>query len=296
MEIYRHSGTVPIGGAILTGVVGLVTALVCGVIYTFAVAYIPFIYLNFLFTLGFGAAIGCAVSWGSTAGKIRNTFLVTAIAWVCALLGIYTEWGVTPIALVGWNEIGLFGFDPLAMFAFMQFLYQEGSWGISGDQNLTGIPLLCVWLIEAGVVIGMTHVMSRVNVGIPFCEQCDQWTTPEEGVRLFQGTGDEPQWASVQSGNVEVLNDMTLLNTFARTAVRLDLATCPVCKDSAFLTIQAASYEIDKDGDLKESLTPIATNLTLGPGQAEVVLNSGREPPEVHDHDDDLPSDEDLTS
>ena len=58
MEVYKHSGAVPLGGALLTTFASLIATILFGVVYTYAVVWIPFIYITVLLTLALGFLIG----------------------------------------------------------------------------------------------------------------------------------------------------------------------------------------------------------------------------------------------
>ncbi len=69
---YEHSGVIGMFGPILMILFGLAGAVAGGAIYGYLIFYIPFIYLNFFITLGFGALVGYLVGMGAKIGKIRN--------------------------------------------------------------------------------------------------------------------------------------------------------------------------------------------------------------------------------
>ena len=59
-SFYRPSGRVDLIRGVLALNAGILLVFVLALIYSYAVRYIPFIYLNALFTLGFAAVIGLA--------------------------------------------------------------------------------------------------------------------------------------------------------------------------------------------------------------------------------------------
>ena len=58
---YRHSGAIGLMGPVYMIIFGTVGTLVLGIIYGYAIFYIPYIAHNFLITLGFGALVGFIV-------------------------------------------------------------------------------------------------------------------------------------------------------------------------------------------------------------------------------------------
>lgn len=276
METYRHSGVVPLGGALLTTLVGLIATALYGVIYTFAVVWIPFIYVTFLLTLGFGFLIGLTVGGLATFGRIRNTFVLGAIALLMALFGIYVEWGTSPLAL-GMQEIGILGFLPDVMWWFVQYLYQNGSWRLFGDDNVSGIPLAIIWLIEAGTIIFIAVTVAIGKIGDQaFCEQCNAWIQNEEGVQAFRA--DESDLESIVSGNLVRLSDLTRADGSEMAVIRLDLACCMQCDTNNFLTLQAVQVTVDDDGNVKEEKTSIVEHLAVHKNQIEAIRHAGKEP------------------
>ena len=146
MQTYKHSGEAPVGGILLAGVAGLLTAVFCSVLYTYAQVWIPFVYLNLVLTVLLGMAIGVAVAHAAFLGKIRNTMVVTAMGFVFALVAIYCEWGTSTWALDDWS-VGLGAFTPQRISALMSYLYENGSWGWARDKEnmqpimVTGIKI-----------------------------------------------------------------------------------------------------------------------------------------------------------
>lgn len=88
-EFYKHSGTVPVAGAIQTAFAGLGTAITLAWAYSYAIVWIPIVYINFLLTLGFGAAIGFLIVRAAKAGRIRSSSVPALIGLISGLAGLY---------------------------------------------------------------------------------------------------------------------------------------------------------------------------------------------------------------
>lgn len=279
MEVYKHSGSVPMSGALTTFTTGAVAAAVLGVVYALGIHYIPFIYLNFLLTVCFGAAIGAVVGWASRKGRIRNLLVVGALAVASGLVGLYLAWAGALAVLTRFN----FGFviDPLVLANFMAWLYENGSWGLRNGGPVTGIPLVLVWLVEAGLVLAIAWAVARGMIaGKAYCERCDQWTELEEGVqRLLVRSEDERPLQEVLQGNLAGLREMLRAPEGSNAYLQLDLATCPACPASNFLTIQAIRNEIDKKGNTQTVKQALVANMLIAEQDIDLVRNAGQPTP-----------------
>jgi hypothetical protein len=278
MRTYQHSGTVPFLGAIQALAIGSAAAIVLGIVYTFTFYYIPYVYLNFVLAMGFGAGVGWAVGWGAREGKVRNTSVTVALAVVAALAGIYAEWGSTIYALVPgnvvadvWSEMGLASFLPHNILGLMFDLFQEGSWGLSGGAMVKGWMLVCLWIIEAGMIIGLAGKVAHMQLADrPFCEACNEWITGETP-HVYQGDGSEPVWTEVQNGNFDPLADTEQAFGTEHTFVRLKLHVCETCTESNYLTITRCEHTVDHKGNERLVETNLVTNLAVDETQVELI-------------------------
>src|SRR4051812_20328918 len=71
-QYYQHSGAVTFLGPLLGFAAGIPAAILLGVAYAYADAYIPIIYLNLLLALAFGAGVAFVPAWVMRWGKVRN--------------------------------------------------------------------------------------------------------------------------------------------------------------------------------------------------------------------------------
>ncbi len=275
MQTYRHSGAITSHGVLMVAAAGFATAVAAAFAYTFGIAYIPFIYINALLTIGFGALIGAIVGLTCKYGKVRNDLLITALAVKFAVVGVYCAWGVVPLSIVG-LEAGISGFSPQVMVEWITFLYENGSWGMDDNSTVHGLPLAGIWLLETAMIIGFSVLAARSMVSHqPFCEDCDRWTATEKGVQLLAAHGEEPVWEIVKAGDLEAMNQLTLADNETNPVVRLNLSTCPTCSHSNFLTIERVEYSVDQYNNVKEDTKPIVRNLIIEQNQIELVRNLG---------------------
>jgi hypothetical protein len=275
MQTYSHSGSVPISGALLTLFAGGTAGVVCGLIYGFAFYWVPWIYLNFVLMLLFAGAIGLAVATGGLLGKVRNNVFIAVAAVISTLVGMYFYWGAYFVALVGFDEVGLFAFTPIVLMVFAAELFENGSWGLKDGAPITGWFLVALWLIETGIIFTTSLVVSMAHAARPFCERCYEWTEEQQGVARLAATGAEPAWQAVLSGDLPSLAAFPPADPFATQFARLDVARCPRCQESRFLTIQSVEKTTDSKGNESEKTTALVTNAILTPAQFAVVEACG---------------------
>jgi hypothetical protein len=278
MRTYQQSGIVPVMGAAQALAIGSAAAVVLGIVYSFTFYYIPFVYVKFLFAIGFGAGTGWTVAWAARQGKIRNAAAVATLSVVAALAGIYAEWGSTLYALCApeelgalWGSAGLATFLPWEIASLMLDLYSEGSWGLSEGAMVTGPMLVMLWLLEAGLIIGMAATTAHSQMsGRPFCEGCQEWITGHTP-HFYVGDGRESVWTEVQAGNFDPLADTPRATGSEPTYVRLKLHVCDSCDASNYLTITRCENTMDNKGNPKLVETDLVTNLALEAAHVDLI-------------------------
>ena len=275
MQTYSHSGAVPVLGALGTILAGAVTAVLGGLAYGYAFYYIPVAYLNILFTLAFGAGIGFVVVSAAVAGKVRSPLFVGAVTFGSTLLGLYAYWGAYLLALAGIDRVGLVAFWPPALLDFGRFLFENGSWGLREGEVVKGGLLAIIWIVETVVIVGLSMTIARLDGDRPFCEACNEWTQRQRGIARLASDGSEPAWTAVLAGDLPSLASFEPAEPGARQFVRLDVARCPRCQESRFLTASAVEIVVDKQGHSSEKLRGLITNAILTPAQFAVVEACG---------------------
>lgn len=258
---YEESGKVPPIGPVLALAAGGIVAAILSFVYAYAINFIPFIYLNFMLTLGLGAAVGFSIANGAKFGKIRNQNAVIGLSVIGGLVTLYFAWAFT---IYVWTESTLLVFNPLELWSFIQIIAEEGVWSIKGSTP-TGAALYGVWGIEAAMIIGATAIIGLgAYPSIPYCESCDKWAEEKELTnRLGHPEDFEAFVKGLESKNFEVLT--SLRNVPANTPVRLkvEIMDCSSCTKVHYLTITLIVAEANDDGKIEEKETILVENLNL---------------------------------
>jgi hypothetical protein len=258
---YKHSGKFGIHGPLLALSAGACSALPLGLAYSYLIKWIPFIYLNFLITAGYGFAFGLLTTVLLKFGKVRNN----AVALLCSvgvgLLASYGSWAGCVHALVNGAPWFL---TPGQILRVMNVLLQEGSWGIglSSHEPVTGIFLAIVWIGEAGIIVGICTIAGFSSVShTPFCETHDCWLDEEKKIDKLDVFVRPEDITAFKSGDIAPLEQARPRVPASGQFARLTLKYSSRCEDYCAFSIANVTVTPDKDGKMKEKVTELMTNL-----------------------------------
>ncbi len=166
--------------------------------YTYLIWYIPFFYINFFITAGFGFGVGIAISHLAVKiGKVRNSTLALVFGLLGGLIALYFSWAIW-VDLVfnigesyGNSRIGIttsnieflqvFGLilQPDTLFSFISEINKTGTWGIRGSA-VSGTILTIIWVIEFLIVLILSIIFPYIKAKTPFCEEDNKWFNEED--------------------------------------------------------------------------------------------------------------------
>lgn len=150
-------------------------------IYTYAILWIPIVYLNFLCLAGIAFGLGFVASFVIGFGKVRNKILAIILGLFVGLAGIYASWivwvsyHVNSSAFVELSYLDLIK-NPSAVWSMIWEINNIGTWtiGRSGG-SVSGMFLTVVWAIEALAMIGFPIFFAYSKAGEPYLENDDNW-------------------------------------------------------------------------------------------------------------------------
>ncbi len=256
---YSHSGKFNPAGLLLMLAAGLVVGPLVGVVYGYAVAFNPFIYINFLATIIAGGAVGMAVGKMAKPGRVRS---VGACAFAGLVAGVgfqYTQW---------WATLDYYGAEvaltqPGAIWTFIGELAELEPWTLMGV-SLGSTGFMILWAIEGLIVVGAPMAVAMAEGSTPYCERCDTWAVEGEPLGPFDFVSD----ADTLKARID-RRDHDGLKAFERPEVTEDrystvtLAACTGCRGLLLATVKNVEVEVEKDGDTKRNETEILTHVML---------------------------------
>lgn len=243
---YQPSGKFGILGLPLSLILGGISAVLGGFAYSYATFYIPFIYINFFITLGFGFLVGMATMTGLKLGKVRNARISVILGIGIGLFANYAGWAAYIHAA---SNQEILTFDPFHIWAIALNIAEKGSWGIAGIQAI-GAGLWTVWAIEFSIILILTILLCVSSASDPFCETCNQWANAETGLGPFDTIKDREQLISeLENQNYDQLGKLGAPSEQSK-FTNFNLSHCPQCKQFAVLSINEVSLSQNNKGEI----------------------------------------------
>jgi hypothetical protein len=275
MQNYQPSGRFsPMAFALF--LVALAVVIGIAFVYQLALNWIPFIYINFLLTLGLGLVVGKAASIIIKQGHVRNwplgVFFFAGLVLVAlgakfgfqylsaryevaqltpADLGIEVEGGITPEQMADFQK------TVLDNYTFSEHIMArvENGWNVGkgGKMPLSGPFVYLIWAIELGVVgfFGWTIVSETIHQ--PYSEKLQSWADQTSVELNLPITKDDMVSKIRQAQSVQELLEIPIPETdesdlFAVYSVN----SVPQANDEdAYLSIELHRYSRNNKGELQ---------------------------------------------
>ena len=179
---YQESGNVHIVRLTMAYAIFIALAMVLGYIYTLLSIFIPFVYLNFFITTGFGVVLGMLCRVLIRVSHARNKQSRVMLAVIVGLLANYFQWtayisyaynGEIPsvteyLSNLSWIVM------PKNFLAAIGEIYQYGTWSMFGA-TVKGLPLAIIWILEAVIIVGSPVLAILKTEVYPYSEVLLRW-------------------------------------------------------------------------------------------------------------------------
>ena len=281
---YQHSGNLSPVLLVLGALIALVGALLVAWIYAYAIYYIPFIYINAFLTAGFGFAVAMISVHVMRGAKLRNGFVFGVVALLITAVAFYGHWAAWVGIVLRASDVEVTAVDialqPRAMWGTILDINAGGAWSIFGV-DVSGIPLWVVWLLEAGIVFGLSLVIGYdMFSDVPFCEKCESWCKKHTNV------------ARVRHGDAAAVveafenRDLDALRSFEAVApgpevgdwFECDVETCSDCGATSTLDVSIVVATKNEKGEVSKDTTSVVSNLLLTTQEVEGIRSLGASP------------------
>lgn len=253
---------------------------IAGLIYAYAIWYMPFIYINFLFAAGFGFVIGFLINLlVIRLGKVRNKKMAFIFCLLGILSGLYFHW-VSWVDLVinagdqvGSEDIGItvsnvdsshlisLATNPSALFSLIGTINEFGTWGIKGAA-ISGTFLTIIWVIEFLIILVVALMIGTSSVSVPFCEESNQWFSHQDSAP-FELVSDPDQFiTAVDENNHEYLEQLKLADNFG-TQHHSVFTLYSSDRGESYVSVNNKMAKVDNEGKVTFDDTWVITNLAI---------------------------------
>ena len=156
-------------------------------VYIYIVHFLPFVYINIVFTVGCGLLVGLMMNRIVKAGKCRNPLVVLILVLIAVCVLKYIQWCVYiplvvsdvygfPMTLGERFAESVFYFKrPGDVIVAARIVNEYGVWGFGKSRIVTGLALCIVWIFEFLIMICAAVVSSWDQPGRPFSEKSGAW-------------------------------------------------------------------------------------------------------------------------
>ena len=157
----------------------------------------------------------------------------------------------------------------------MQFGYEKGFLveHFKGTQNVNGIFVAIVWLIEAGAIMGIpVFTCLRKHGCLAYCEPCGRWTSDAAVVRKVEPTQALSIVEGLQQGNVARLAECAVGRSYVERFSPRQAAVCEGCAASNYLTLERIRITIDAKKNKSEKATTLIDKLAVSADDGGAVV------------------------
>jgi hypothetical protein len=243
--------------------------------------------------LVFAACLGGFIAVGANRGKVRSPLFNTVVGLLCTAVGLWIYWGAYDVARHG-LAVAPTAWTPAGLERHGEELFADGSFTMKGRHRIDGWLLVGFWVAEGLAVTGIVVALARLDAQRPFCETCLEWTNSTSGLMRLRADGSEPAWNEVLSGDLPALAAFSPTTSSTSPHVRLDLASCPKCEHSNYVTLTAVTITKNKKGEDKTTERAIITGGAITDPEAQFLREYAKQ---LHGHaqgdSDDEDDDED---
>ena len=260
-SVYRHSGGFNVVGVITALLDGVICTFVLGIIYGYALYYIPFVYINFFIVLGYGLAVGFVVAKAAQWGKVRNPAMIYLVGFLAGVVAEYIGWVIWIYAI---SEQRILIWSPFEIWAFIQLLAEKGSWSIF-KWTPTGSSLYFFWAVEAILIVGASTLIAGSDVsGTPYCEECGKWLRAKTTIKYLQPLT-EPEIAleNIQKGSFKSLFSLKKVGAMSPHYTQLHLRECAGCGQLHLVTVEEVDVIRDAEGEVEEDIILLIENFII---------------------------------
>jgi hypothetical protein len=287
-KCYKPSGRFSISSILYFLFITTTVFPVLGLVYAYAIWYIPFIYINFLIAGGFGFLVGFSLNMFVIGkGKVRSPLLAIVFGilggfvamyfhyavWLDLVLNAGESYGSSRMGITVSNikllQVFYLAGEPAILFQLIKEVNSIGTWGLFGSNAVSGIALSIIWIIEFLIITVLSVFISIGKASDPFCEVDNDWFKESELPPFNYITSDE-LIINLDKGAEDSFTDLALSANLNESHSVFTLFTSN--HGDNFLSIENKFAKLDDDGKLDFDTSYILNNIRLSKTLKESLL------------------------
>ena len=287
-KYYKPSGKFNPIAFLYFGGISLIALPILGLLYAYAIWYIPFIYINFIIAGIFGFVIAFLINLVVVRyGKVRNPSLVFILSVIAGLIALYFHWAVWVDLVInagesyGSSRIGItvsnikliqtfnLALQPGVLFDLIGEINKYGTWGIR-SATVSGIFLTIIWIIEAIIIIGATVLTTIGSASVPFCELGNEWFK-EKDLPAFNYVENTPEMIkNLENSNPESFKELILAESVEKNHSVFTLYSSN--HNENYLTVTNKRAKTNKKGELEFDTNGVVEYIFLNSELKQALL------------------------
>lgn len=275
---YKAPSTVSPLGLVLGGLALLVGGLLLAPIYSYAIVYIPIVYINLVLTGGFGLIAGLMIAGGLRLGHTHNK----GVSWALVGLGLlfaywmHWAWWFSGLAFrADFDDFTILGMlFPWNLIESVGFVYESGTWSMgSSDEAVSGVFLGVIWLAEAAIFFGAGLFGGAMLIGSgTYCARCKAWCK-EIPATLLQAdpTGDLTSQVDRQNWSALMRPAPSSGSSMWHEA---HIHRCEGCGETNTVTLKDVTVSHDKKGNEQRKDKVVVDRVYISGADLNTLMNS----------------------
>ncbi len=264
MTSYKESGKFSVFGLLWMLILSSALTLPFAALYSYAITYIPFVYINGIVTVIYGVIVGFIVLSVGKSAHIRNHKVMKLAGIVVSLFAVYAQWVVWLKLLLN----GVWIWNPLDVFETIKAILPIGTWGLGrhGSIPVRGFLLAIVWLVEAGAIV--IFCLSTATLKHMYCERCKRWVTEETKGFCRMPEEFDAFKRALSSGDMSCLEDLEVVKPEEEGYyLEFTFGLCVECKEVGRLTLSKLEYYLNSKDKLKKSSETVLEMMVIDKAQ-----------------------------
>lgn len=230
--LYKPSGKLSLLAIPYYLAAGLFLFPLVGFLYAYAIWYCPFVYVNFIITVAFGATIGGTLGYIVEKAKVRNKIIAVFFTAIFSAFAYYVHWVVwvdlamnagqilgderlasIAVSNVSFNQLITLFSNPLATLDIIKEINVVGIWGLAGSSDTANGGLLTFfWILEAAIIFWLAITFGTKKVKNPFSEKLNVWLPSKSFARLEFTKEPKKLLQTLLKGDLSLLHAMNKSN------------------------------------------------------------------------------------